>query len=686
MKSQSWLVAGFAALISGLSFAGPVSAQNSQDSQEWKWCARKDGATADQQISGCTTIIQSGREKTSELARAYGLRSWGWQDKGDSQKALADGNQAVRLNPKLAMAYLNRGRALSALGEKDKSIADYDEAIRLDPKFTMAYNNRGVVYKNKGDVARALADYSEAIRLNPKLTLPLNNRALLLASERRYDEAIRDFDASLEIDPGQRNMHLERGLAFHNKKDLDRAIADYNEALRLDPDYAIAFNNRGFAYYNKGDADRAIADYNEALRSDPKYITAMFNRAHAFERKNQYERALPDYDKIIDLQANNATAWSERCWARTMSGQLKAGLNDCNEAIRLRSNYANGLENRGFVQLMLNRIDDAIASYDAALRLEPKKSFALYGRGTAKTQKGDVNGARADIAAATELRATIAADFGRFATRSGNPQTQVAVVTPPPPAPSKVIPAPPPPLPNLPADTGGRRVALVIGNGAYVNANPLPNPANDARDVAAALRNLGFVVIEGIDVDGAAMRRKIAEFGSKMTGASTTLLFYAGHGMQVAGENYLVPTDARLERPSSLGVEAIDVKVILADMESEKRVNLVFLDACRDNPLSRSLARSMGSTRSANIGQGLAQLNAGIGTLITFATSPDTVALDGTGRNSPFTTALLRHIRTPHLEVRSMLTRVRADVIQMTHEKQIPWDHSSLTGDFFFVN
>jgi len=229
-------------------------------------------------------------------------------------------------------------------------------------------------------------------------------------------------------------------------------------------------------------------------------------------------------------------------------------------------------------------------------------------------------------------------------------------------------------------------VALVIGNAAYANVGSLTNPVNDAREMSSALRELGFKVIEGYNLTSATMRSKIAEFGSALPGAGVSLLYYAGHGMQVSGKNYLVPVDARLERPSSLGVEAIEVNTVISDMEAEKRINLVFLDACRDNPLSRNLARSMGTGRSTSVGQGLAQLNAGIGTLITFATSPDTIALDGgtTGRNSPFTQAMLRYIRTPGLEVRSMLTRVRADVIRATNEQQVPWDHSSLTGDFYF--
>ena len=243
---------------------------------------------------------------------------------------------------------------------------------------------------------------------------------------------------------------------------------------------------------------------------------------------------------------------------------------------------------------------------------------------------------------------------------------------------------PPQPTPTIGPATGQRRLALVIGNGAYAHAPRLPNPANDAHDLAAALRDLGFHVIEGYDLDGAAMRAKIIEFGGAMKGADVTLLFYSGHGMQVDGRNYLVPVDAKLEQPSALGLEAIDVGSILADMETEKRTNLVFLDACRDNPLSRSLARSFGNTRSTAVGQGLAHFESAVGTLIAFATDPGNVALDGTGRNSPFTAALLRHIRTPNIEIESMLKAVRVDVMKMTHDKQVPWDHSSLTADFYF--
>jgi len=239
-------------------------------------------------------------------------------------------------------------------------------------------------------------------------------------------------------------------------------------------------------------------------------------------------------------------------------------------------------------------------------------------------------------------------------------------------------------LVSAPAQATDGRVALVIGNGAYRNAPELTNPPNDAVDMAAALRRIGFDVVEGRDLGKRAMEDKIREYSHKLDDAKVALFFYAGHGLQVGGKNYLVPVDAQLERPGDLDFETIDIGLVLAQMESDKRVSLVFLDACRNNPLARSLARALG-TRSASVGQGLASISSGVGTMIAYATQPDNVALDGSGRNSPFTTALLKYIGTPGMEISSVMKRVRADVVAATSDRQVPWDHSSLMGDVVLV-
>jgi uncharacterized caspase-like protein len=229
------------------------------------------------------------------------------------------------------------------------------------------------------------------------------------------------------------------------------------------------------------------------------------------------------------------------------------------------------------------------------------------------------------------------------------------------------------------------RVALVIGNAAYKHAPALANPKNDAEAMAASLRRLKFEVLAGTDLDKAAMDKLLRAFAGKLETADVALVFYAGHGLQVHGRNYLVPVDGKLDKESDLGFEAVSLDFIQQLMEQQRRTSIMILDACRDNPLARNLARTMG-TRSTGIGRGLAQTQSGLGTLIVYATQPGNVALDGPdGGNSPFTGALLKHMETPGLEIRQVLTRVRQGVIQATREKQVPWDSSSLTGDFYFA-
>jgi len=224
------------------------------------------------------------------------------------------------------------------------------------------------------------------------------------------------------------------------------------------------------------------------------------------------------------------------------------------------------------------------------------------------------------------------------------------------------------------------RVALVIGNSAYRSASALKNPRNDADAIAAALERLDFKVIKGTDVDQVGLKAVVREFTREIETAKVALFFYAGHGLQVNGRNYLIPVDATLQREADIDFEAMDVNFVLRQLERKDRTNIVFLDACRNNPLTTKLAAGMGS-RSVFIGRGLARVETGVGTFIGFATQPDNVALDGEGNNSPFTEALLKYIETPGLDIDLLMRRVREDVILATSGKQVPWSNSSLVGD-----
>ncbi len=234
-----------------------------------------------------------------------------------------------------------------------------------------------------------------------------------------------------------------------------------------------------------------------------------------------------------------------------------------------------------------------------------------------------------------------------------------------------------------PAAAAQERVALVIGNAKYAHAGELANPGNDARAVAAALRDIGFDVAAGYDLARGEMEERIRDFLNRAGTAKVALLFYAGHGMQIDGRNYLVPVDARIETPNDVTFGTVELDRILSGLNDPGRANIVVLDACRDNPMARSFATR---SRSTSVGTGLAAYtNVGTGTLIAFSTAPGRVASDGWKDNSPFAEALARNLRVPGLEVRQMLTRVRNEVANATDEKQVPWDNSSLRGDVYLA-
>lgn len=229
---------------------------------------------------------------------------------------------------------------------------------------------------------------------------------------------------------------------------------------------------------------------------------------------------------------------------------------------------------------------------------------------------------------------------------------------------------------------GERRIALVIGNGSYSHAGVLTNPINDAREMSAVLRRFGFDVIDGIDVARDPMEDLLYSFEKKVAKADVSLLFYAGHGLQVRGCNYLLPVDANIQGEAHLKRRAFSLNEILDIMGRNQRTSIVFLDACRNNPFTRQL-RDLGIR---DVGaKGLAKVDRVPGSLIAFATEADNVAQDGKGDNSPFTKALLKHIPTSGLSLTDMMIDVRNDVIAETDREQQPWVQYSLEKRFYFI-
>ena len=227
-----------------------------------------------------------------------------------------------------------------------------------------------------------------------------------------------------------------------------------------------------------------------------------------------------------------------------------------------------------------------------------------------------------------------------------------------------------------PPETGESRVALVIGNSDY-GVGSLRNPVNDATDMAKTLEACGFDVTAKTNVDQAAMETAVEDFGQRIRGAGVALFYYAGHGIQAQGENYLIPLGVNPKAENELRFRCINAGLVLAKMENAgTRVNIVILDACRDNPFARSF-RSQA--------KGLAVMDAAKGTIVAYATAPGQVASDGSGRNGAYTGALLEHMQTPGLPVERLFKQVRNRVLSVTSNEQTPWENTSLTGDFYFM-
>lgn len=519
------------------------------------------------------------------------------------------------------------------------------------------------------------------------------------------------------------NIYFWRAVGWNKKGNYSQVIADASEAIKLKPDIAI-YNLRGSAYYDKGEYDIAIADFNDALRmGGPQAGMIYHNRGNAWRGKGDYAKAIADYDASIKFDPKAKFSYQNRGVSKMALGDLDNAVVDINEAIRLDPALPSPLTKRAVIWRAKGDIDRAISDATEAIRLAKAKApvnvmtppgsgliAAYVERGLAYEAKGNYASARQDYAATLEGKASDAGSKSNQATARvrlsllmdatapapGNATSNTTSNAPSAPAASDAtanLAPPPTPVQNT---STTRRVALVIGNSAYTHVTPLPNPVNDARSIAKSLRDIGFVVNEGINLDRVAMQSTIREFLREAARAQIAVVYYAGHGVQVEGRNYLVPIDVQFQADSRMTDAMVELDTIMAGLDDQVRTNILIMDACRNNPMTPPVATtqvaSAGANRGIQPGTGLAapaSLGAGstlgAGTLIAYATAPGQVALDGEGANSPFSAALSRHLGTPGLEVQQMLTRVRAEVVASTKSKQVPWSNSSLLGEVFLV-
>jgi len=505
----------------------------------------------------------------------------------------------------------------------------------------VAYYDRGLAYGNKGDHDAEIADETKAIELNPQNADAYSDRGAAYGNKGDYDSEIADQSKAIELNPQDAIAYYDRGLAYGEKGDHDAEIADESKAIELNPQDADAYVNRGLAYDGKGDSDHAIADYNKAIELDPKNIDAYVNRGYVHGNKGDYDSEIADETKAIELDPQKVDAYVNRGYA-----------------------YGNN-EDR----------DSEIADESKAIELDPKNADAYIQRGDAYAANGDPAKALADLRAAAPLIPESDEQHATVASRIAELEKQIAppAATAPAGSPSQAA-----------AVSVGRRVALVIGNSEYAAVGKLDNPERDAEAIAAALRDDGFDVTTVDNLARADFIAAINQFSDAAANADWALIYFAGHGLQLDGVNYLIPVDAKLVADRDAQDEAIPLDRVIAAVSGVRKLGLIVVDACRNDPFLTKMRFTAGA-RAAHT-RGLARIVPQGTTLVEFSARDGQEAEDGdpTG-NSPFAAALAKRLAAPGLEVGKLLRQVREDVLAATSNQQEPMFAGNLPAeDVFF--
>ncbi|WP_369721499.1 caspase family protein [Bradyrhizobium sp. LLZ17] len=496
----------------------------------------------------------------------------------------------------------------------------------------------------------------------------LGVRGNTLIGKHDYDHAIEVLSSAIEADPDNVVIVNLRGVAYERKGQDDLALADYNLAIRKRATYGVPYSNRGTIQLRKGALQSALDDLNLAVKYAPKFLFGWTNRARVRTLMKDYDGALSDFAEAEKIDPTAPQIASNRCVTHGLMGKYDQAFADCNGLIQKQPKNLYATNNRGDVFLMKGDIDAALKDYNTVLAANPNNVRAHSGRGQVFEQKHDLAQARADYrSAAYALTPFDELDVARARAKA---QERLAALTP------------------QTAGTVGnsRRIALVIGNGAYKNVHVLDNPPRDSRLIATVLRDAGF---QSVTVANDLTRDKFFEtlraFAAEAEKADWAVVYYAGHGFEIGGVNYLVPIDTRLAADKDAETEAVALEQVIAAVGGAHKLRLVILDACRDNPFAPTMQRTLSLQL---VDKGFSNIEPGAGFMVVYAAKHGETAIDSDGgADSPFATALARDIKEPRVEVRKLFDIVRDDVWSATKHAQQPFTYGSPPGrdDFYFI-
>jgi tetratricopeptide (TPR) repeat protein len=512
-----------------------------------------------------------------------------------------------------------------------------------------------------------------------------------LLKKRDYEGALAVLNKALELDPDNATVLNSRGLTYFNKGDEDRAMADFDLALQKRPNFPAPFNNRGLIFLRRGELQRAYDEFNIALSlntGNNRYVN-LLNLGRVQTLRKQYESALTYFAEGKPLNPEGWQIPGYRCITYTEMGRLDEALADCNEVLAQHPRFAGPLARRGNVYRVKGDLDAALKDYNDALKLNPNFVAAYVGRGQVFEARKDLIAARYDYRSAgaaltkvDEYETTLARRFAKerlAALVAADPSLRSQSTAPVAPPPGKLTSS------AAPVSAEIRKVALIVGNGGYKSVPKLDNPPRDARLIADTLRGLGFQTVTlAPDLARDQFFTALRDFGREAEKADWAVVYYAGHGMEIGGINYLIPTDAKLAADRDAESQAVALEQVIAAVSGAHKLRLVMLDACRDNPFEKTMQHTMALKL---VSKGLSNIEPEAGFMVVYAAKHGETALDGDAQNSPFAIALAREIKVPKLEVRRLFDIVRDDVWKATNRQQQPFTYGSLPGreDFYFV-
>ncbi|MBW7971268.1 caspase family protein [Bradyrhizobium sp. BR 10289] len=516
--------------------------------------------------------------------------------------------------------------------------------------------------------ATACDNLLNADRLTGKdKAIALTVRGNTQINKRDYVHAIETLSMAVELDPDYVIALNLRGLAHERKGEEDLAMADYNLALQKRPTYGVPYNNRGVIQLRRGALQSAIDDFNMSIKYTPKFLLPWTNRARARTLLKDYDGAIADFAEAEKIDPTAPQVSGNRCITWGLMGKYDQAFADCNNLIERQPKNGFAINNRADVFMMKGDLDSALKDYNTVIQLYPNNVRAHSGRGQIYERRKDLAQARADYrSAAYSLTNYDELDVARARAIA---QERLAALTP-----------------REQAAPTGRRVALVVGNGAYKNVHALPNPPRDAKLIASVLKDVGFqTVISVNDLTRDKFFQALKTFADEAEKADWAVVYYAGHGFEIGGVNYLVPVDAKLAADKDAETQAVALEQVIAAVGAARKVRLVILDACRDNPFAPTMQQTLSLKL---VDKGFSNIEPGAGFMVVYAAKHGETAIDGEdGADSPFSTALAREIKVPKVEIRKLFDIVRDEVWSATKHEQQPFSYGSPPGreDFYFV-